>query len=152
MAEPAVGARFPPLALETKGNATVRVPDDFRGRNVLLSWYPFAFSPVCTEEFTGFRRVHAELDHLRTTVLAVSCDHWYSAEAYKQQLGAPFPFLSDWTKENARKLGILVPEKGASRRMLYLLDGDGVLRWQRAYEWRDCPKVDDFLVELKKLA
>jgi len=147
-----VGAKFPSLVLFGKGNAQVRVPEDFHGKSVVLSWFPFAFSPVCTEELTGFAKVHGEMEHLNATVVAVSVDHWYSNEAYRISLGASYPFLSDWFRDNARKLGILNEERGMAKRVIYLLDQDGILRWQREYATKDCPKVEHFLGELRRLA
>lgn len=147
-----MGERFPSLTLETKGYQAVRVPEDFLGKNLLLAWFPLAFSPVCTEELRGLNRVHAELAHLGATVLGVSVDHWYSNEAFRERLGAQFPIVSDWRKENARRLGILLEERGVSRRVLYLLDREGVLRWKREYELRECPRSNDFLPEVERLA
>lgn len=151
MSEPQVGQRFPSIALLAQGNKEVRIPEDFQGKNLVLSWYPFAFSPVCTEEFTGFARVHTEFTHLQTEVVAASCDHWYSGEAFKSKLGAPFAFLSDWSKGAARRLGILDEAAGRSGRAIFVIDRDGALRWKKMYETKACPKVDDFLGELKKL-
>ncbi|MCA1813620.1 MAG: peroxiredoxin family protein [Halobacteriales archaeon] len=153
MAElPKVGARFPSITLHTKGNAPVRIPEDYRGKTVVLSWYPYAFSPVCTEEFEGFTRVAREFQHLNAHVVGASCDHWYTTEAYKHSLGAPFPFLSDWSKEASRAVGVLEEKLGRPDRVIQVIDGEGVLRWQKHYETKHCPQADEFLGELKKLA
>lgn len=152
MALPQVGARFPSITLLTKGNAQVRIPEDFQGKTVVLSWYPYAFSPVCTEEFEGFARAEREFGYVNATVVTASCDHWYTTEAYKHSLGAPFPFLSDWSKDAARKLGVLNEAAGRPERVIQVIDARGVLRWQRQYETKHCPSAGDFLGELKKLA
>lgn len=148
----ALGQRFPSLALETTGGRPLRVPEDFRGRNVVLSWFPYAFSPVCTQELTDFARIHAEFAHLDATVVAASCDHWYSNEAYRASLAAPYPFGSDWHRTEARKLGIFDEAKQRSGRAIYVLDKEGVLRWMRQYETKTCPQAEEFMGELKKLA
>lgn len=151
MTPPEIGKPFPSLTLLTAGNKEVRVPEDFRGTTVVLSWYPFAFSPICTDEFTGFTKVQQEFGHLGAAVVAVSCDHWYTTEAYKRSLGAPWPFLSDWERTESRKLGVFNEERRRPDRHIHIIDKQGVLRWHRLYP-RDCPKLDDFLGELKKLA
>lgn len=151
MPAPQVGERFPTLTFLTVRNQPVRVPDDFPGQTVVLSWYPFAFSPVCTEEFTGFTKLQQEFAHLNATVVAVSCDHWYTTEAYKRSLGAPWPFVSDWDRTEARRLGIFHEEKRRPDRHVYVIDKDGVLRWHRFYE-RGCPALEDFAPVLKELA
>lgn len=148
---PQVGQPFPSLTFLTVKNQPVRVPEDFRGQTVVLSWYPFAFSPVCTEEFTGFTKVHQDFGYLNATVVAVSCDHWYTTEAYKRSLGAPWPFVSDWERTEARKLGVFNEERHRPDRHIFILDKAGVLRWHRFYP-RECPSLDDFLPVLKELA
>jgi alkyl hydroperoxide reductase subunit AhpC len=149
---PQVGQRFPSVTLETKGYKPLRIPEDFAGQTVVLSWFPYAFSPVCTEELTGFARIEREFQHLRATVVAASCDHWYSNEAYRASLGASYPFGSDWFRTEARKLGVFDEAKQRSVRSIHVIDGHGILRWQRVYETMVCPKPDEFLGELKKLA
>ena len=150
--EPKVGERFPTLTLLDVGHKTVRVPDDFAGQTVVLSWYPFAFSPICTEEFTGFTQVDAQFRHLNATVVAVSCDHWYTTEAYRRSLGATYPFLSDWDRTEAQKLGIFHDKKRRPDRHIYILDKSGVLRWHRDYSAGGCPTLDDFRDVLQQLA
>jgi alkyl hydroperoxide reductase subunit AhpC len=152
MPEPQVGQPYPSLVLEGAKGAKVRVPEDFPGKNVVLSWFPYAFSPVCTEELTSFARIHAEFTHLNATVVAVSCDHWYSAVAYQASLGAPYPFLSDWYRTEARKVGLFDERKQRSGRAIHVFDGDGVVRWARTYPTSVCPTADEFLPTLKTLA
>jgi alkyl hydroperoxide reductase subunit AhpC len=152
MPEPQVGERFPSLVLEGPKGAKVRVPEDYAGRNVVLSWFPYAFSPVCTEELTSFARIDQEFQHLNATVVAASCDHWYSNVAYQASLGARYPFLSDWYRTEARKLGIFDEPKQRSGRAIYVLDKHGVLRWAKTYPTSVCPHADEFLPTLKGLA
>lgn len=149
---PEVGARFPSITLETTGSKPLRVPDDLAGQTVVLSWFPYAFSPVCTDELTGFARVAEEFRHLRATVVAASCDHWYSNEAYRVSLGAGYPFGSDWYRTEARKLGVFDEARQRSKRSIHIIDKQGTLRWQKLYETGVCPKPDEFLAELKTLA
>ena len=152
MPEPQVGQRFPSLVLEGAKYARVRVPEDLAGRTVVLSWFPYAFSPTCNEELAGFARAQAEFGHLNATVVGASCDHWYSNEAYRAWLKAEYPILSDWFRTEARKLGIFDEAKQRSGRAIYVIDRQGVLRWSRAYGINECPRPGDFLGELKKLA
>lgn len=152
MTEPQVGQPFPSLTLETTGGKKLRVPEDFAGTNVVLSWFPYSFSPVCTEELTSFARIETEFRYLDATVVAASCDHWYSNEAYRLSLGASYPFASDWYRTEARKLGIFDEAKQRSGRAIYVLDKQGVLRWAKKYPTSTCPTADEFLPTLKQLA
>jgi mycoredoxin-dependent peroxiredoxin len=148
---PRLGERFPTIVLRGPGNHEVRVPEDFAGKVVVLSWYPFAFSPVCTEELSGFAKVHQEFERRGAVVVAVSCDHWYTTEAYRRSLGAPWPFLSDWDRTEAHRLGIFHEGKRRPDRHIYLLDRQGVLRWHRHYP-QGCPTLADFQAPLDDLA
>jgi alkyl hydroperoxide reductase subunit AhpC len=147
-----VGQRFPSLTLQTAGYKDLRVPEDFASQAVVLSWFPYAFSPTCTEELTGFARVHGELERRGATVLAASCDHWYSNEAYRRALGATYPFASDWFRTEARKLGIFDERKQRSGRAIYVIDRAGGLRWAKVYGTDACPKVEEFLPALDELS
>jgi alkyl hydroperoxide reductase subunit AhpC len=152
MPPPQLGQRFPALTLETTGSRRVTIPHDFAGTNVVLSWFPYAFSPVCDEELSTFARVHRDFERLHATVVAASCDHWYSNEAYKTSLKAPYPFVSDWYRTEARKLGIFDEPKQRSGRAIYVLDKQGMLRWMKEYPTSVCPSADEFLPTLQKLA
>lgn len=146
-----VGQPFPSITLEGPGYSKHRIPEDYRGRTVVLSWFPWAFSPVCTDELTGFARVQREVATLDATIVAASCDHWYSNEAYRISLGAEYPVLSDWNRTESRRLGLFDEAKHRPTRHIQVIDKQGVLRWERAYPTNTCPRVEDFLGELKKL-
>ena len=150
--EPQVGHKFPSLVLEGPKYEKVRVPEDFHGKNVVLSWFPYAFSPVCDTQLAEFARIHTEFTHLDATVVAVSCDHWYSNVAYQASLKAPYPILSDWYRTEAKKLAIFDEPKQRSGRAIYVLDKEGVLRWKQTYPTSVCPKAEEFLPTLKGLA
>lgn len=149
---PQVGQPFPSITLEGPAYSKHRVPEDFRGKTVVLSWFPFAFSPTCTEELTGFAQVQRDFAALNATVVAASCDHWYSNEAYRVAVGAAYPILSDWERTEARRLGVFNEQKRRPDRHIHVIDRQGVLRWHRAYASGECPKLADFLPVLQQLA
>jgi peroxiredoxin len=104
----------------------------FRGsKAVVIFFYPYAFSGVCTGEMAGIRERLAEFLTFDTEVLAISCDPVYSLRAFADQDGLNFPLLSDfWPHgEVARAYDVFDVEKGCARRSSYVIDCDGMVRW-----------------------
>ena len=102
---------------------------DFRGdKNVLLVFYPFAFSSVCTSELADLRDHLTDLTEHDAAVLAISCDHMFSLRAYAERDRYEFPLLSDFKKDYSRKLGVLDENNGVARRYTFVIDEKGILR------------------------
>jgi peroxiredoxin len=104
----------------------------YRGtKAVLLVFYPFAFSGVCTGEMSGIRERLDEFLTFDSEVLAISCDPTYSLRAFADSDGLNFPLLSDfWPHgEVCRAYDVLDERRGAPLRSSYVVDKDGTLRW-----------------------
>jgi peroxiredoxin (alkyl hydroperoxide reductase subunit C) len=108
---------------------------DYRGRDVVLFFYPLNFTFVCPTEITAFSDRHAEFARLGAAILAVSVDSPYSHLAWVQTerrsggLGdVAYPLVSDLNKEIARAYHVLDEEAGTALRGLFLIDPDGVIR------------------------
>ena len=108
---------------------------DYRGRHVVLFFYPLNFTFVCPTEITAFSDRHAEFARLATDILAVSVDSPYSHLAWVQTerrsggLGdVAYPLISDLNKEIARAYQVLDEGAGTALRGLFLIDPDGVIR------------------------
>ncbi|AFY27726.1 peroxiredoxin [Cyanobium gracile] len=108
---------------------------DYRGRDVVLFFYPLNFTFVCPTEITAFSDRHGEFARLDAAILAVSVDSPYSHLAWVQTerrsggLGdVAYPLVSDLTKEIARAYHVLDEEAGTALRGLFLIDPDGVIR------------------------
>src|SRR3712207_5930778 len=101
------------------------------GVPVLLVFYPWAFSRVCTGELTALRDVHASMKARDARLLAVSCDPVYTLRAFAEAERLDYPLLSDfWPHgEVASAYGVLDEERGCPRRSSFLVDADGVVRW-----------------------
>ncbi len=106
----------------------------FRGRSaVLLVFYPFAFSGVCTGELGALRQWVTELSGDDTTaVLAVSCDHMFSLRVFAERERLGFSLLSDfWPHgEAAATYGVFNAKLGRPDRSTFIIDRAGVLRWR----------------------
>jgi len=103
---------------------------DFRGKNVVLAFYPADWSPVCTNELAIIQETIEDIRGQNAEILAISVDNVWSHKAWAQQQHISFPLLSDfWPHgEVARKYGVFLEEHGISNRALFFIDGSGALR------------------------
>lgn len=102
---------------------------DFKGKqNVVVAFFPAAFSPGCTNEMKQYQTSHGTFTAANTTVLGVSVDSTWSNRAFREQLGVEFPILSDWKREAAAAYGLLDASSGVARRATFVVDKTGVVR------------------------
>jgi alkyl hydroperoxide reductase subunit AhpC len=103
---------------------------DYKGRWVVLFFYPLDFTFVCPTELIELSKKNAEFEKLNTQVLGVSVDSVYSHEAWsKGDLGdLHFPLLSDITKMTSADYNVLIPESGISLRGAFIIDPEGILK------------------------
>ena len=106
---------------------------DYRGKWVVLFFYPLDFTFVCPTEIRGFNENLKDFAKLNAVVLAASVDSKWSHQAWVERgdLGdLKFPLLADFKKETARKYGILDENEGVALRGLFIIDDKGVLQYQ----------------------
>jgi mycoredoxin-dependent peroxiredoxin len=126
-----LGGSAPDFTLRDQFGQDVRL-SSYRGtKAVVIFFYPFAFSGVCTGEMAGIRDRLDEFMTFDTEVLAISCDPVYALRAFADQDGLNFPLLSDfWPHgEVARSFEVFDEVKGCPRRSSYVIDKDGTVRW-----------------------
>jgi peroxiredoxin len=104
--------------------------DDLRGRTTVLVFYPFAFSPVCTDQLNVYNEVLDEFEAAGARLFGVSCDASWSQKAFREHLGVAIPQLSDFEPKGAtcRAFGVYHPA-GFPQRALAITDPDGVVQW-----------------------
>jgi peroxiredoxin len=105
--------------------------EDLLGTTTILVFYPFAFSPVCTDQFQVYEEVLEQLREQGATLYGVSCDATWSQRAFKEQLGVSIEQLSDFEPKGAasRAFGAYFEPGGFSNRALVIAGPDGVVRW-----------------------
>ena len=103
---------------------------DLLGHRTLLVFYPFAFSPVCTDQLSLYNEVLEDFTAKDVTVYGVSCDAGYSQAAFMEQLGVEIEQLSDFEPKGAacRAFGVLHPG-GFPQRALVLVDPAATIEW-----------------------
>ncbi len=129
MAPIEAGQPAPEFSLATyEGDRFTR--EDLLGRITVLVFYPFAFSPVCTDQFQVYDQVLEELEARGAVVYGVSCDAPPSQRAFKEQLGIRIEQLSDFEPKGAtcRAFGVYHPG-GFPHRALVMVGPDGTVRW-----------------------
>jgi mycoredoxin-dependent peroxiredoxin len=127
-----IGAPAPLFTLPNQHGQSVSL-EGFRGRkDVVLVFYPFAFSGVCTGELQQLRDDFPDLSGDTTDLLAISCDPMYSLRAYADRDGYEFSLLSDfWPHgEVARAYDTFNAERGCAFRLTVVVDREGIVRWQ----------------------
>lgn len=124
-----IGQKAPDFKLKDQNQNEVSL-SSFHGKSVLLAFYPFDFSPVCSAEFSCFQDDLGELNNLKVQVLGISVDSHWSHKAFADKLGLNFPLLSDFGKEVSRLYGVLRQE-GFSERAYYLVGRDGIIRFKK---------------------
>lgn len=131
MGSPEVGALAPDFTLTDTHGTPVTLSEQ-RGAPVLVVFFPFAFSGICTGELCELRDSLAEFRTAGVTLYAVSCDAVFAQKAWAEQEGFGFDLLSDfWPHgEVARRYGVFDGERGLALRGSFLVDADGVLRWK----------------------
>jgi peroxiredoxin len=104
--------------------------DDLLGSTTVLVFYPFAFSPVCTDQLSLYDELRDEFADRGATLYGVSCDATYSQTAFRKQLGVEIEQLSDFEPKGAvcRAFDVLHPG-GFPQRALVIVGPDGVVRW-----------------------
>ncbi|MCW3033996.1 MAG: Redoxin domain protein [Solirubrobacterales bacterium] len=127
----------------------------FRGsKAVVIFFFPYAFSGVCTGEMAGIRDRLADFLTFDTEVIAISCDPVYSLRAFADQDGLNFPLLSDfWPHgEVAGAYDVFDAQKGCPRRSSYVIDRDGMVRWAVHNAMPEGRDLDQHLTQLMALA
>jgi peroxiredoxin len=105
--------------------------EDLLGNTTVLVFYPFAFSPVCTDQLQIYDEALDELRAKGATLYGVSCDATYSQTAFRQSLGVSIEQLSDFEPKGAasRAFGAYFEPGGMSNRALVIIGPDGVVSW-----------------------
>lgn len=128
--DPKVGELAPDFTLPSTSGEKVTL-SSFRGQsNVLLAFFPLAFTAVCTSELCSFWEDHTRFEENGTKVFGVSVDHTASQKAFQDKAGFRTDLLSDFKREVARQYGVLIEDSFFSQRAYFLVDKQGKLAWK----------------------
>ena len=126
----------------------------FRGKkNVVVLFYPFAFSGICTGELCTLRDDLGAYQNEGTELLAISCDPMYSLKAFGEAEGYKFNLLADFWPHGAvsKAYGVFNEDRGFSTRGTFVIDKAGVIRWQVVNGPGDARNAADYKAALASL-
>jgi peroxiredoxin len=129
-AVPAVGEQAPDFELANQFGEPVRL-SSLRGRNVVVVFFPFAFSGICTSELCEIRDNLASFEYSNATVLAVSVDSKFALRAYAEKEGYEFDLLADFWPHGsvASRYGVFDEASGMALRGTFIIDAAGTIRY-----------------------
>jgi len=152
MAKLKVGDKAPVFELPVAMDKTWKLSDNVGKQNIVLLFFPLAFSSTCHQELCSFRDGFREFKSLDALVAAISIDSPLVLNKWKEELGLPFALLSDFNKAVAPAYGAfyekLGPLKGVAKRSAFVIDKKGIIRY--AWVSEDSSVVPD-IVEIKKV-
>jgi peroxiredoxin len=148
-----VGRSAPEFTLTNQYGESVSLAG-FRGtRNVVLMFFPFAFTGICTGELCELRERQSDFDADDAEILSVSCDTPHTLKVYAKQEGLTHSLLSDfWPHgEVARAYGVFLPEKGFATRGTFVIDKEGIVRWSVINAPGEARSADEYKAALAGL-
>lgn len=133
-----VGQTAPDFALYDSGKNLVTLSEQ-KGENVLLLFFPLAFTSVCTAELCAIRDSIKTYEDLNARIFGISVDSLYTLAKFKEEQNLNFPLLSDFNKEVSKKYNTLYEKfgygmEGVSKRSAFLIDKEGVIQYAEVLE------------------
>lgn len=148
----AAGAPAPPFTLKSTPDQALSL-SDFKGRNVVLAFYPADWSPVCGDQLALYNELLPEFGRLKAQLLGISVDGAWCHAALAKDRHYHFPLLADFEPKGAvaRAYGAYHDADGVAERALFVIDGAGVIRWSYLSPMGVNPGADGILAALESL-
>jgi len=126
----AAGEPAPEFTLHNQDGEKVSL-SDYRGRKVLLVFFPLDFSPVCSDQLSIYQEVKPQIAEKGVELVGISVDHGFAHKAFQEKLGIDTPLLADFEPkgEVARAYGAYIEKVGHANRSLVLIDEEGMVVW-----------------------
>ena len=133
-----IGQQAPNFTLHINAKETISL-DSLKGKNVLLLFFPQAFTGVCTKELCGVRDNIAMYNNSTAEVLGISVDSPFTLAKFKEEQGLNFTLLSDFNKEVSTAYGCIYTDfigwmNGVSKRSAFIIDKEGVVKYAEILE------------------
>jgi mycoredoxin-dependent peroxiredoxin len=147
-----IGDRAPDFTLPDQHGQQIRLSSYAGEKAVLLVFYPYAFTGVCTGELTGFRDRLGDFETDTTTLLGISCDSIYTQRAFADRDAVFFPLLSDFWPHGAAEsaYGVLDEAEGCALRSSFVVGRDGLITWALHSERGEARDLDLQAARLKQ--
>ena len=146
------GAAAPDFALRSAPGELTSL-SDFRGRPVILAFYPADWSPVCGDQMALYNEVLPEFERLDAVLLGISVDGAWCHRAFAEDRSLRFKLLADFEPKGAvaKEYGVYLAKDGTSERALFVIDEEGIIRWSYLSPINVNPGADGILSALETL-
>jgi peroxiredoxin len=146
------GTKAPDFTLRSTPDKSVTL-SEFRGRPVILAFYPADWSPTCGDQLALYNEVLPEFERHNAQLIGISVDGVWCHAAYAKSRNLRFPLLADFEPKGAvaKIYGTYMPSAGWSGRALFVLDGTGTIRWSYLSPIGVNPGADGILTALESL-
>ena len=148
-----IGSAAPDFELSDQHGVKVSL-SSFKGKkNVVVLFIPFAFTGTCTGELCALRDDLASFQNENVQLLAISCDSMFTQRIFAEQEGYKFPVLADFWPHGAaaKAYGIFNEELGCAMRGTFIIDKEGILRWQVINGLGDARNIADYKTAISAL-
>src|SRR5712671_5468298 len=133
-----VGSTAPDFTLVNQDREVVKLSDQVGSGNIVLAFFPGAFSGVCTKEMCTLRDSMSELNGLGAKVFGISTDTFFTLKAWGDQQKLGFPLLSDYNKDAIRAYDVVNPDmiglKNIAKRAVIVIDKAGIVRYREVLD------------------
>ena len=146
------GTKAPKFELHSTPDQTVSLAE-FRGRPVILAFYPEDWSPVCSDQMALYQELLSEFQKFNAELMGISVDGIWCHLAFAKDRNLHFPLLADFEPkgEVARSYQVYRAGDGTSERALYVIDADGIVRWSYISPVGVNPGADGILLALESI-
>ena len=147
------GTRAPEFTLNVTPDQTISL-DEYRGKRVIILFYPADWSPVCSDEIAIFNELISEFHKHQAELIGISVDSYWCHIAFAKHRHIHFPLLSDFEPkgEVAKKYGVYREKVGVCERALFLVDEMGVIVWSYLSPIGKNPGAEGVLEALEQLS
>ncbi|HET6173387.1 MAG TPA: redoxin domain-containing protein [Gaiellales bacterium] len=147
------GTPAPPFDLQVTPDQRAQL-SEFRGRNLVMAFYPADWSPVCGDQLALYNEALPEFERLDANLVGVSVDGAWCHDAYAASRNLHFPLLADFEPKGgvSKRYGAYEYGLGMSKRALFVLDGEGTIRWSNLSPMAVNPGVGGILTALESMA
>jgi len=148
-----LGSPAPDFELKNQHGELVSLAS-FKGkRNVVVLFYPFSFSGICTGELCGIRDDLKAFQNDDVQLIAISCDSMFTQKVFAEKEGYEFPILADFWPHGAvaKSFGIFNEDRGCSVRGSFVIDKAGIVRWQVVNALGDARNIADYKAAIAAL-
>jgi peroxiredoxin len=146
------GTPAPDFSLHSTPDQAVSL-SDFRGRPVILAFYPADWSPVCGDQMALYNEILSEFRQFNAELIGISVDGIWCHLAFAESRKLHFPLLADFEPKGgvARQFGVYREHEGTSERALFVIDAEGIIRWSYVSPVGINPGADGILRALEAL-